>query len=659
MPEVVAPAARPPAFAAALRRLAILAAVLLAAFHLILLAGLLAARITYRFDIEWMEGATLLEAARLAHGLPLHVAPSADFIPFPYTPLYPALVALASRLTGLAVGYPLGRAVSIAALALAAWSIFRAVRREHGERWEAWSALGILAAGFAVTGGWFDLARIDMLYLGLAVAGFGVLRARGERASGVALGALLLALAFFSKQTAAAFLAAGALAVVLVRARLLPLYLAVAGGGVGTGVLLLDGSSGGWFRRYAFEILAHHEVHRDVLLGGAWWFLLDRFWVVALLLAAAWAVRLWRRQSLRGLAFWTLFALTGAGASAVGASIQWAFKNAYLPGLLGAAVVAGVAAAAIRDGAPGDRTWAGWTWLVPAALALQLGLLVYDPRPFLPGENRAAAERFIAWIRSQPGEVLAPEHPFAAVQAGKPPTFHTMALGAVLEGGLAVPEDLRQALASQRYSTIVLDRAPAGYLDLYAHYKLAHLLPESTSPRALTGFDVRPRYVLVPKRAEPLPPGVVALIDFESGSWNGWMVEGQAFGAAPAGGPTRFQGPVGPFGGSFFASSDHPSPGTTGWAVSPEFILPSGRLRLLVGGTNAPDRVGAYLLVDGERRRSAAGSGSDELRPVEWDVPDLVGKKARLELVDDDPNGYLLVDDLWALPGGGARPPSL
>ena len=46
--------------------------------------------------------------------------------------------------------------------------------------------------------------------------------------------------------------------------------------------------------------------------------------------------------------------------------------------------------------------------------------------------------------------------------------------------------------------------------------------------------------------------------------------------------------------------------------------------------------------------RSATGSGDGELRPVEWPVEDLVGSRARLELVDEDPEGYLLADDLTA-----------
>ena len=57
----------------------------------------------------------LLHARRLLDGQPLYAPPSLDFIPYLYTPLYPALLALLSKL--LPFGYLLGRGVSIAAFA--------------------------------------------------------------------------------------------------------------------------------------------------------------------------------------------------------------------------------------------------------------------------------------------------------------------------------------------------------------------------------------------------------------------------------------------------------------------------------------------------------------------------------------------------------------
>src|SRR4029079_19201215 len=111
---------------------------------------------------------------------------------------------------------------------------------------------------------------------------------------------------------------------------------------------------------------------------------------------------------------WGIFAAAAAAAAALGASIRLAYINAYLPALLAAALLAGLAAGSWRRNA---GLAAGL--VAPVLLLVQFGISVYDPRPFLPGENRARADRFLRRLRDLAGEALVPYHPFAAVQAGK------------------------------------------------------------------------------------------------------------------------------------------------------------------------------------------------------------------------------------------------
>ena len=46
------------------------------------------ARLNYPYDLEWMEGGTLEHVARVLGGRPLYVAPSLEFTPYIYAPLY-------------------------------------------------------------------------------------------------------------------------------------------------------------------------------------------------------------------------------------------------------------------------------------------------------------------------------------------------------------------------------------------------------------------------------------------------------------------------------------------------------------------------------------------------------------------------------------------
>src|SRR5262245_43345108 len=51
-------------------------------------------RITFPYDVEWMEGSVLMQAERFTRGEAMFPPPSATFVPFFYPPLYPALLAI-------------------------------------------------------------------------------------------------------------------------------------------------------------------------------------------------------------------------------------------------------------------------------------------------------------------------------------------------------------------------------------------------------------------------------------------------------------------------------------------------------------------------------------------------------------------------------------
>ena len=86
----------------------------LSVWVIITLGGYVAPRLVYPFDIEWMEGGMLVHALRLEQGLPLYPAPSAEFIPYIYPPLYPFLISLLGE-----PSYLVGRGLSILGTLLA------------------------------------------------------------------------------------------------------------------------------------------------------------------------------------------------------------------------------------------------------------------------------------------------------------------------------------------------------------------------------------------------------------------------------------------------------------------------------------------------------------------------------------------------------------
>jgi hypothetical protein len=139
-------------------------------FILVLHARVFGQRLTLPLDLEWMEGGVLVHAYRLAQGKPICVPPSLDFVPFLYPPRYPALLAALGAVFPL--GYTLGRAVSLVALALACatlpW-ICVGLTTERQPRWIAGlvGIAGAVVSGFTFSGSFYDLVRVDSLVLAL------------------------------------------------------------------------------------------------------------------------------------------------------------------------------------------------------------------------------------------------------------------------------------------------------------------------------------------------------------------------------------------------------------------------------------------------------------------------------------------------------------
>ena len=89
-------------------------------------------------------------AARLALGLPIYDAPSADFVPFFYTPGYSALIAWLSPLFG-GVSLTLARSISICATLGTMGLLYWVVRRESAAIYGV-IATGVYAALFRTSG---------------------------------------------------------------------------------------------------------------------------------------------------------------------------------------------------------------------------------------------------------------------------------------------------------------------------------------------------------------------------------------------------------------------------------------------------------------------------------------------------------------------------
>jgi len=143
----------------------------------------------------------------------------------------------------------------------------------------------------------------------------------------------------------------------------------------------------------------------------------------------------------------------------------------------------------------------------------------------------------------------------------------------------------------------------------------------------------------------PAPVAATMLADFEGGSYGaGWTTDGNAFGTAPSTGTIGDQHEVTGFEGSGLVNTVIDHDAAVGTLTSPEFEITNDYINFLIGGGRHPmsdaDPTAVNLLVDGEVVRTATGKEAERLTWSAWDVSELRGQTAQLEVVDHNTGGW-------------------
>ena len=219
-------------------------------------------RLGYPFELEWLEGGEVEIVNRVVHGQAIYVAPSLHYVPYPYPPLFIWVSAAFAKVLG--VGFLAPRLVSFLASLGVLALLWQLVRRETGDTVAGLVAAGLFAATYQASGAYFDLARVDSLFLVLLLAAVAVAR-RGQTWRAGGLIGVLLFLSFFSKQTA--LIAALPLLVYLVvfRRRVGIAACLTLGALLVVSTLVLDHASHGWYDYYVFEELPSQGINAHAI----------------------------------------------------------------------------------------------------------------------------------------------------------------------------------------------------------------------------------------------------------------------------------------------------------------------------------------------------------------------------------------------------------
>lgn len=143
-----------------------------------------------------------------------------------------------------------------------------------------------------------------------------------------------------------------------------------------------------------------------------------------------------------------------------------------------------------------------------------------------------------------------------------------------------------------------------------------------------------------PKDQIEKPRPKVVLTDFEGDSYGDWTATGEAFGKGPAHGTLADQQTVSGFQGkglvNTFLGGDRPQ----GTLTSPAFEISRKFINFLIGGGNYANQTCINLLVSDKVVRTAVGKNNEKLEWSFWNVEDLQGKTARIEIVDRHSGGW-------------------
>jgi len=137
----------------------------------------------------------------------------------------------------------------------------------------------------------------------------------------------------------------------------------------------------------------------------------------------------------------------------------------------------------------------------------------------------------------------------------------------------------------------------------------------------------------------------ILIADFEGADYGNWKTTGEAFGPGPARGTLPKQMNVTGFEGKGLVNSFYKGDKSTGTLTSPAFEIRRKYINFLIGGGKHQGQACINLLVNGKVVRSATGpndrpGGTEELEWHGWDVSELLGRTAQIQIVDNRTGGW-------------------
>jgi hypothetical protein len=427
-------------------------------------------RIGYDGEYDWIEGPVMASAHRFHQGLPIYPVSDLEYAPLLYPPLYPWVVGWAMKIFG--AHYSTGRLVSILAT-LGTFGFLGALVTRETKSWKTgWVAVGLYAAVYPFSDYWYDLARVDSLFIFFIFVGLYFLK-RDLRMKSWAIAALFFTFAVLTKHTAVLVLAGAGIWAFLRDRRMGLFFGGLAGGMVALTFFLLNSSTEGRFYYYLFTVPGSHET----LYWKAAGLITKEIFrplSIGILLSVLMIGKLWKKKRRSDSQFYFLILCTTFLMGLMGRAKMGGHINNYLPLIASIAWMAGLGFYFLSE----HR-------LLRPLMGFFFLLLLYAPNHSnIIRRDAMAIEETKTLFTKYPGSLFAPCDGYLPQLVGKNPSAHLGAvtdlfvtdLSAQKKNGLR--EKVAAAFEAKKFGAVILldedfyGRWLFPFKELEAHYRL-------------------------------------------------------------------------------------------------------------------------------------------------------------------------------------------
>lgn len=423
-------------------------------YYIIILTWIILNRITYPFELEWMEGGTVEHIIRLLEGKKIYSSPTLEFIPYLYTPFYYYLGMLFSSFFG--IGFFSLRLISVLSIVGICFVIYRIIFEETKSIFWAIVGFALFLACYGISGFWFDLARVDMLANFFTLLGFYFLLK--EKPHFLYLSIMCSFLAFYTKQSQLLIIGIFILPLIRKSFKKFIVYSIFLFTIIFLSTLIENYISNGWYFFWNFTLPATHHWVWDRAISF-WTIEILPYFSIGFLLSLSLVFHKSQWQKERNSFYFALF--IGSLINSYILRLHYGgYSNVFIPLILSISILLPIASRSLQEGYIKTEII---NKLIFLALIIQFLLLLYKPNRAIPKkEDLKTGWEFIEHLKNINGEVFIPGHCFISRYAGKKSYTHYVLMNDLFITQRPEKNDLyrqwENALEQGKFSAIILDQ---------------------------------------------------------------------------------------------------------------------------------------------------------------------------------------------------------